>query len=473
MEKRSKQTKLSHKEWRCIVKKERRRRKRRLLAQERDANEERLRAALENNVEYMQFCAEKEKQEKETEAREQEKRAERERLWLEEEIRAQKKWQELQEQKAKEEQEKLEQDIKIREKLEAKRVAILKKKDEEKRKQEEQFRKQEQLQKEINDYIDNGVETPEILREIVDNQPTKELCPFFSKTGACRYGNACSKNHRKFFLSRVILIPGFYSHFSLEKNLAEYDTDVALEFERSETLHHFYEFYEDVITELESFGRIKTLKCCCNKEIHLRGNVYVQYYTEREAARAWRNLKGRWYAGRQLNCEFVNFTSWRSAVCGINKCPKGSKFCNFLHTFRNPHNKYDIKSPRRDKSNSNDSKRSEHRSKSKWEESDRDNSEKDRSWRWSESPETESDRSKDRTKHFHSTKRKRSQISTHNKRQRKNFKLTMKSSKIKISPRKKHHHHHSHRKRIRENKDEGKEYASNNRPSKRIKRNLS
>lgn len=51
---------------------------------------------------------------------------------------------------------------------------------------EEQFRKHEQLQKEIDDYIDNGSKTPEVLREIVDNQPTKTLCPFFTKTGACR-----------------------------------------------------------------------------------------------------------------------------------------------------------------------------------------------------------------------------------------------------------------------------------------------
>lgn len=87
MEERSKQeTKLSHREWRRIVRKERRKRKRQIIAQERDANEERLRAALENNMEYMQFCAEKEKQEKEKEAREQEKHEERERLWLEEEV---------------------------------------------------------------------------------------------------------------------------------------------------------------------------------------------------------------------------------------------------------------------------------------------------------------------------------------------------------------------------------------------------
>ncbi|KMQ87913.1 u2 small nuclear ribonucleoprotein auxiliary factor 35 kda subunit-related protein 1, partial [Lasius niger] len=280
-------------------------------------------------------------------------------------VRVQKEWQVLQEQKAREEQQRLEQHMKIRKEFELRQEAVQKKKEEEKRKHEDQLRRQEQLQKEIDDYIDNGVKTPEALREVIDNQPSKDVCPFFTKTGVCRYGDVCSKNHRRFFLSKVILIPGFYSHFSLEKNSAEYDTDVALEFESSETWHHFREFYEDVINELESFGRIKTLKCCCNTEIHLRGNLYVEYYTEREAARAWRNLKGRWYAGKQLNCEFVNLMSWRNAICGMTKCPKGSRACNFLHTFRNPHDKYDIKSPprwaRSISQESNISKRSERR----------------------------------------------------------------------------------------------------------------
>lgn len=78
--------KLTHKEWRRIAKKERRRRIRRLIAQERDANEGRLRAALESNMEYLKFCAEEEAQKKEKEAQEQKERAERERLWLEEEV---------------------------------------------------------------------------------------------------------------------------------------------------------------------------------------------------------------------------------------------------------------------------------------------------------------------------------------------------------------------------------------------------
>lgn len=78
--------KLAHKEWRRIAKNERRRRIRRSIAQERDANEERLTAALESNMEYLKFCAEEEDQRKEEEAQEQKKRAEREKLWLEDEV---------------------------------------------------------------------------------------------------------------------------------------------------------------------------------------------------------------------------------------------------------------------------------------------------------------------------------------------------------------------------------------------------
>lgn len=141
------------------------------------------------------------------------------------------------------------------------------------------------------------------------------------------------------------MIPGFYTHFSLEKtSTGEYDTDVSLEFGTSEMRQHYKEFYQDIVSELESFGKIKTLKCCSNSEVHLRGNLYVEYLTEREAARALRRLKGRWYAGRKLNCEFVSLISWRNAVCGMSKCPKG-RACNFLHTFRNPYDEYDIKSP--------------------------------------------------------------------------------------------------------------------------------
>lgn len=396
---------------------------RRKTALAREAEEERLRAALEASAGYLTWLEQSEREAKENEEKEKEEHDERERLWLEEEVRAQKEWQILQEKKQKARQIQLEQEMKIRQEFEAKQETIRKKQEEEKRKREEDIKKREQLLKDIDDYIDNGIKTPEPLREVIDSQPGKELCPFFTKTAACRYGDTCSRNHRRVCLSKVILVPGFYTHFALEKNSAEYDTDVALEFESSEMRQHFREFYNDVVPELESFGRIKTLKYCCNTEVHLRGNLYVEYYTEREAARAVRALKGRWYAGRQLNCEFANLKSWRSAVCGMIKCPKG-KACNFLHTFKNPHDEYDVKSPPRwtkqtSGQEASSSRRSEHRSKSKWEEPINSDAEENKHWRWSESPEVDLEhRSKNSENSRHrSTGRSYYRNLTHSKKQ--------------------------------------------------------
>lgn len=101
-------------------------------------------------------------------------------------VKAQKEWRILQERKARAKQQQLEQEEKIRKEFEAKQEIIRKKEEEEKCKREEEIKQRELLQKEIDDYIDEGIKTPEALRETIDSQPGKELCPFFSKTGACR-----------------------------------------------------------------------------------------------------------------------------------------------------------------------------------------------------------------------------------------------------------------------------------------------
>lgn len=79
-------TKKSHKEWRKIAKKERRRHLRRRAAAEREADEQRLRAALEKSADYLNWLEQCEAEEREKEAREKEEHDERERLWLEEEV---------------------------------------------------------------------------------------------------------------------------------------------------------------------------------------------------------------------------------------------------------------------------------------------------------------------------------------------------------------------------------------------------
>ncbi|XP_033223186.1 U2 small nuclear ribonucleoprotein auxiliary factor 35 kDa subunit-related protein 1 [Belonocnema kinseyi] len=379
--------------WRKLVKKERRRRLRRKAAQDRDADAERLKATVERAAEYSTWV----QKNREEEIIQEQERIQKEQEWLQEELRAQEEWRSLQERREKARQEKLEQEEMIRKEYEAKQEALRKKQAEEKQRMEEEMKRQQQMQKVIDDYIDEGAKTPPVLRRIVETQPGKDICQFFAKTGACRYGDVCSRNHQKTSLSRVILMPGFYSHYSLEKN--SHDTDASLEYDNSEVRQHFEEFYNDVVPELESFGKIKTLKYCSNTELHLRGNLYVEYYSERDAARAVRKLKGRWFARRQINCEFTGIKSWRTAICGMSRCPKG-RSCNFLHVFRNPGNEYDVKSPPRwvKRLESQDSarkesrsRRSESRLKSNWDDSTREDVDgNSRNWRW-DSPESESD----------------------------------------------------------------------------------
>ncbi|XP_011314276.1 U2 small nuclear ribonucleoprotein auxiliary factor 35 kDa subunit-related protein 1 [Fopius arisanus] len=385
---------LSHKEWRRMAKKERRRKIRRKHAREVEADDNRLREALERSAEYLKWIEEQATAEKEKQRREQEEHDHQERLWTEREVMAQEEWKIVQEKRSKARAEQLRQEEIIRKEFEAKQQIVNKKKQEAKNREDEELKQREKLKNEIDGYIDSRAKTPEFLREVIDSKPGKELCPFFTKTAACKYGESCSRNHRRLALGKILVIPGFYTHFSLERNSHEYDTDIGLEYDSRETQKDFREFYRDVLPELESFGRIKTLKFCRNTEVHLRGNLYVEYQTEREAARAWRSLNGRYYAGRQINCEFANISSWRAAVCGLAHCPKG-KMCNFLHTFRNPRDEYDIQSPPRwakkpeGETSGRRTERSRRRSQSSWDDSVRSTKRDHKDWRWSESPESE------------------------------------------------------------------------------------
>ena len=55
---------------------------------------------------------------------------------------------------------------------------------------------------------------------------------------------------------------------------------------------------------------------CCNWEPHLRGNVYVQFATEEECSKAYTSFSGRWYAGKQLVCQYTPVNKWKGAICG-------------------------------------------------------------------------------------------------------------------------------------------------------------
>ncbi|KAK9167804.1 hypothetical protein Scep_002995 [Stephania cephalantha] len=57
-------------------------------------------------------------------------------------------------------------------------------------------------------------------------------------------------------------------------------------------------------------------------------------------------MNGRYFAGKQITCEFVGVTRWKVAICGeymksrLKTCSHGTA-CNFIHCFRNPGGDYE------------------------------------------------------------------------------------------------------------------------------------
>ncbi|XP_049784667.1 U2 small nuclear ribonucleoprotein auxiliary factor 35 kDa subunit-related protein 2 [Schistocerca cancellata] len=418
-----------HKLWRAHAKKMRRKRIRQRIAQERDALLQKEQEEREKSPRYQTWKASQEELEKFQEEEEARLHQERHKTWEEDEAMAQKLWQERQEHLARVKKEKEQQELLIRQEWEEQQRKEREAEEAERKLKEEKQRKQDELLKQIDDFINKGGDMPQAINVSTETNPDKPLCPFFTKTGACRFGDRCSRNHPRPGISKVLLIPNFYSHFGMDQSMAdEYDTDVLLEYEDSETYQHFKDFYEDVLPEFETFGPVVQFKVCCNFESHLRGNVYIEYANIRHAVAAFQKFHGRWYGGRQLNVEFTCVSSWKSALCGLffkGKCPKG-RSCNFLHVFRNPSNQFAWA----DRDFQHYRQRKRHRSRSRSPSSSfspkhngQRNREERNNWRWSESPEPI-----DRSEKRNATKEKQDKASSHHNSKKKRSKASHRHS---------------------------------------------
>ncbi|PIA47080.1 hypothetical protein AQUCO_01400050v1 [Aquilegia coerulea] len=169
----------------------------------------------------------------------------------------------------------------------------------------------------------------------------KAHCPFHIKTGACRFGVRCSRVHFYPDKSCTLLIKNMYSGPGLA-----WEQDEGLEYTDDEIDRSYEEFYEDVHTEFLKFGEIVNFKVCKNASVHLRGNVYVHFKSLESAILAYQSINGRFFAGKQITCEYVGVTRWRIAICGeymksrLKNCSRGTA-CNFIHCFRNPGGDYE------------------------------------------------------------------------------------------------------------------------------------
>nr|XP_043628396.1 zinc finger CCCH domain-containing protein 5 isoform X2 [Erigeron canadensis] len=169
----------------------------------------------------------------------------------------------------------------------------------------------------------------------------KDHCPFHLKTGACRFGLRCNRVHYYPDKSTTLLMKNMFNGPGLA-----WEQDEGLEFTDEEIERSYEDFYEDVHTEFLKFGEIVNFKVCRNGSFHLRGNVYVHYKSLDSAVMAYNSVHCRFFAGKQVKCDFVSLTRWKVAICGeymksrLKTCSRGSA-CNFLHCFSNPGGDYE------------------------------------------------------------------------------------------------------------------------------------
>ncbi|XP_029603479.1 U2 small nuclear ribonucleoprotein auxiliary factor 35 kDa subunit-related protein 2 isoform X2 [Salmo trutta] len=323
---------LGQKRRASLKKKERRKRKRQALAKAQ------IRESGENGDDSP---PEQDDDEEERKAEEERRRLDQE--WLEREKLAQQefrlRWE--REDAARKRQE--EEEARIKQEWEAQQR---REEEEKEQKQQEKRDREEAVQKMLDQaesQLENGGPWRNPEAPDFGTEQDRANCPFFLKTGACRFGDRCSRKHVHPPASPTLMIRGMFATFGMDqRSRDDYDTDACLEHSEEEVQQQFVDFYEDVLPEFRTAGKVVQFKVSCNFEPHLRGNVYVQFDTEEQCREAFMMFNGRWYAGKQLQCEFSPVTRWKTAICGLfdrQKCPKG-KHCNFLHVYRNPGNEF-------------------------------------------------------------------------------------------------------------------------------------
>ena len=163
-------------------------------------------------------------------------------------------------------------------------------------------------------------------------------CKFFMKVGSCLYGDSCSRRHVMRPQTPTIVIRRFFQH----PYLGILSTSLFRDAEQESQLQIAYKkFYDDVLERFRTAGKVVMFKGCRNGNEHLRGNVYVQYESHKNALEAVERFNGSLYQGRAIKVTLAPITNWLSAICGHFEdegCNR--KNCNFLHVFHNPGGEY-------------------------------------------------------------------------------------------------------------------------------------
>lgn len=126
------------------------------------------------------------------------------------------------------------------------------------------------LQEQIDEFLNGSPTIPDELLKNAESNPGREVCSYFRRSGCCKYGDPCIKNHIRPGISKIILITNFFDHPRL-RNVE------VLETEDNELEEAFHEFFCDACYELEKFGNIERFFVCSNTLAHLRGKAFVEY----------------------------------------------------------------------------------------------------------------------------------------------------------------------------------------------------
>uniref|UniRef100_A0A7N5K4V0 Zinc finger CCCH-type, RNA binding motif and serine/arginine rich 2 n=1 Tax=Ailuropoda melanoleuca TaxID=9646 RepID=A0A7N5K4V0_AILME len=153
--------------------------------------------------------------------------------------------------------------------------------------------------------LENGAtwQNPEPPMDLRIMEKDRANCPFYSKTGACRFGDRCSRKHNFPSSSPTLLIKSMFTTFGMEQcRRDDYDPDASLEYSEEETYQQFLDFYDDVLPEFKNVGKV----------------IQFKVGVEEECQAALSLFNGRWYAGRQLQCEFCPVTRWKMVCLKYN-----------------------------------------------------------------------------------------------------------------------------------------------------------
>lgn len=189
-------------------------------------------------------------------------------------------------------------------------------------------------------------------------------CPFYFRIGACRHGDRCSRQHLKPHFSQTLMIPHMYQPRTPLPPIPTSESRASASFFASlPDIGEFVDFYEDVLDELDQFGRVEDMLILQNMGEHMHGNTYVRFSREDDAETALRAIQGRFYGGQVLKPEFSPVTDFSESICGMFKkgfCERGD-YCNFMHSRplpRDARKRLELSASRRDR-------RSRHRSRSR------------------------------------------------------------------------------------------------------------